>query len=84
VSRLAQDKFCNHACCYTYDRPSSIPYVKVADIENAHQVLELRGVHFEGKPMLVAPMATHDLWVAEFRDPENNVLAHICGKPKVK
>jgi len=46
--------------------------------------LELRGVHFEGKPMLVAPMATHDLWVAEFRDPENNVLAPICGKPKVK
>jgi len=50
------------------DHPSSILYFKVSDIENAHQVLESRGVHFETKPMLVAPMATHDLWLAEFRD----------------
>ena len=66
------------------DHPSSILYFKVADIENAHRVLELRGVHFEGKPMLVAPMATHDLWLAEFRDSENNVLALMCEKPKAK
>jgi len=66
------------------DHPSSILYFKVADIENAHQVLESRGVHFETKPMLVAPMATHDLWLAEFRDSENNVLALMCEKPKAK
>ncbi len=66
------------------DHPSSILYFKVSDIENAHQVLESRGVHFETKPMLVAPMATHDLWLAEFRDSENNVLALLCEKPKAK
>ena len=64
------------------DHPSSILYFKVADIEHAHKFLTLRGVHFETKPMLVAPMATHDLWLAEFRDSENNALALMCEKPK--
>jgi methylmalonyl-CoA/ethylmalonyl-CoA epimerase len=64
------------------DHPSSILYFKVSDIEEAHEVLKGRGVHFEGEPMLVAPMATHDLWLAEFRDTEDNVLALMCEKPK--
>jgi len=64
------------------DHPSSILYFKVQNIEEAHGILESRGVHFETKPMLVAPMATHDLWLAEFRDSENNVLALMCEKPK--
>jgi methylmalonyl-CoA/ethylmalonyl-CoA epimerase len=62
------------------DRPSSILYFKVKDIEAAHAALVSRGVHFETKPMLVAPMATHDLWLAEFRDSEDNVLALMCEK----
>jgi predicted enzyme related to lactoylglutathione lyase len=66
------------------DHPSSILYFKVEDIEQAHEALESNGVHFETKPMLVAPMATHDLWLAEFRDSENNVLALMCEKPKEK
>jgi hypothetical protein len=68
----------------THDHPSSILYYKAADIENTHQVLESRDVHFESKPMFVAPIATHDLWLTEFRDPENNVLVPCCGKPKAK
>ena len=64
------------------DHRSSILYFEVPDIESAHKVLHSRGVHFETKPMLVAPMATHDLWLAEFRDSENNVLALTCEKPK--
>jgi predicted enzyme related to lactoylglutathione lyase len=64
------------------DHPSSILYFKVQEIEETHKVLEERGVHFETKPMLVAPMATHDLWLAEFRDSENNVLALMCEKAK--
>ena len=66
------------------DHPSSILYFKVVDIDGAHNFLESRGVHFETKPMLVAPMAMHDLWLAEFRDSENNVLALMCEKPKGK
>ena len=64
------------------DHPSSILYFKVEDIEQAYEVLASRAVHFETKPMLVAPMATHDLWLAEFRDSENNVLALMCEEPK--
>jgi methylmalonyl-CoA/ethylmalonyl-CoA epimerase len=64
------------------DHASSILYFKVRDIEAAHAMLESRGVRFESKPMLVAPMETHDLWLAEFRDTENNVLALMCEKAK--
>jgi predicted enzyme related to lactoylglutathione lyase len=68
--------------CRDLDHPSSILYFKVADIDQAREALVSRKVHFETKPMLVAPMATHDLWLAEFRDSENNVLALMCEKPK--
>ena len=64
------------------DHPSSILYFKVDDIEAAYDALSIRGVHFETKPALIAPMPTYDLWLAEFRDCENNVLALMCEKPK--
>ena|SRR6476646_658161 len=64
------------------DHPSSILYFKVDDIEVAHETLVGRGVHFESGPTLVAPMETHDLWLAEFRDSENNVLALMAEKSK--
>src|SRR5436190_2032212 len=48
------------------DHPSSILYFKVQDIEETYLGLGKRGLHFESKPMLVAPMATQDLWLAEF------------------
>jgi predicted enzyme related to lactoylglutathione lyase len=64
------------------EHPSSILYFKVQNIEATHRILESRGVRFETQPMLVAPMATYDLWLAEFRDSEQNVLALMCEKPK--
>ena len=64
------------------DHPSSILYFKVKQIDKVYDALVSRAVHFETKPMLVAPMATYDLWLAEFRDSENNVLALMCEKPK--
>jgi predicted enzyme related to lactoylglutathione lyase len=64
------------------DHPSSILYFKVPDIEEACEVLSERGVHFETKPALVAPMATYDLWLAEFHDTEENVLALMSERPK--
>src|SRR5438552_6227522 len=64
------------------DHASSILYFKVEDIDAAYQSLAARGVHFETKPVLVAPMATHDLWLAEFRDSEDNVLALMSEKTR--
>ena len=61
---------------------ASILYFKVPDIDVAYEALLGRGVVFEGKPTLVAPMPTYDLWLAEFRDSENNVLALMCEKSK--
>jgi predicted enzyme related to lactoylglutathione lyase len=64
------------------DHPGSILYFKVADIDQTYESLMASGVRFETKPMLVAPMATYDLWLAEFRDSENNVLALMSEKAK--
>jgi methylmalonyl-CoA/ethylmalonyl-CoA epimerase len=64
------------------DHPSSILYFKVDEIDAAYQGLNARGVHFETGPALIASMPTYDLWLAEFRDSENNVLALMCEKPR--
>lgn len=64
------------------DHPSSILYFKVPDIEQAYEALISKKVRFETTPTLVASIATHDLWLAEFRDSENNVLALMCEKPR--
>ncbi len=58
-----------------FDHPGSVLYFKVADIQAAHHTLASRGVSFEGEPHLIARLPTHDLWMAFFRDSENNVLA---------
>lgn len=58
-----------------FDHPSSILYFRVENIQEAYNILGARGVPFEGKPHRVAQLADHDLWMAFFRDPENNLLA---------
>lgn len=58
-----------------FDHPSSIIYFKVDDIQAAFGTLSSRGVSFEGEPHLVAKMPTYDLWMAFFRDSENNLFA---------
>src|SRR5256885_13062016 len=60
------------------DHPSSILYFKVDDIDGAYEALVGRGVQFETKPTLIASMETYDLWLAELRDLDNNVLALMC------
>ncbi|HEV7681655.1 MAG TPA: VOC family protein [Pyrinomonadaceae bacterium] len=58
-----------------FDHPSSIIYFNVADIQTAYETLQARGVEFEEAPTFVADMGTYDLWLAAFRDSENNLLA---------
>lgn len=58
-----------------FDHPSSVLYFTVPDIEGAYRQMEARGVRFEGKPHLIARMPSHDLWMAFFRDSEDNLLA---------
>jgi methylmalonyl-CoA/ethylmalonyl-CoA epimerase len=57
------------------DRHASILYLEVADIAAAHAALAARGVPFEGRPHVVHRYPGGELWMAFFRDPEENVLA---------
>jgi catechol 2,3-dioxygenase-like lactoylglutathione lyase family enzyme len=54
---------------------NSILYYSVADIHASARELEGRGVRFEQPPHQVARLATADLWMAFFRDPDGNLLA---------
>jgi methylmalonyl-CoA/ethylmalonyl-CoA epimerase len=67
-----------------FDHPSSIIYFKVDDIQQAYATLADRDVQFEEKPSFVADMGTYDLWLASFRDSENNLLALMAHVPKGK
>lgn len=58
-----------------FDHPSSILYFNVDDIQKAYATLSERGVSFEEEPIFVADMGSYDLWMASFRDSENNLLA---------
>lgn len=54
---------------------TSVLYYFVADIEGSTTALAAKGVQFIGEPHLIARMPDHDLWLAEFRDSEDNVCA---------
>ena len=54
---------------------SSIIYYKVPDLQAAFEALAGRGVVFEAKPHLIAKLPDHELWMAFFRDPDQNLLA---------
>ena len=56
------------------DHPSSIVYFRVGDIQSSHTELSARGVPFDDDPRLIARMPDHDLWMAFFRDPDDNLL----------
>jgi len=58
-----------------FDHPGSVIYFKVSDIQQASKTLTERGVQFEEQPLIVANMGSYDLWMAFFRDSENNFLA---------
>lgn len=65
-----------------FDHPASILYYTVADIDRTYHILAERGVAFEQKPHCVAKMEKHDLWLAFFRDPDGNLLALMCERPR--
>ena len=56
-------------------RHASILYFRVDDIQRVTEALRAKQVHIEGEPHLVARLEHHDLWLAFFRDSEDNVMA---------
>lgn len=56
------------------DVTKAVIYFKVPDIRRTHKALLAKDVHFEEEPELAARTETFDLWLACFRDSENNRL----------
>ncbi|MGB7282864.1 MAG: VOC family protein [Candidatus Acidiferrum sp.] len=65
-----------------YDHPSSILYFRVADIQAGYQWLVGKKVEIVSAPRLIAPMPTHDLWMAAFKDSEGNVHQLMSEVPR--
>jgi len=57
------------------DTYSSVIYYEVPDLPAACETLAARGVVFEAEPRLIAKLPDHELWMAFFRDPDDNLLA---------
>jgi methylmalonyl-CoA/ethylmalonyl-CoA epimerase len=66
-----------------FDHPSSILYYRVGEIQQAYELLRSREVPFEHEPQLIARLEGFDLWLAFFRDPENNLLALMSEVPRM-
>ena len=60
---------------------SSVIYFKVDDIQATFKELVEKGVKTVGEPHMIAKMPDHDLWLSEFRDPDDNILALMCEVP---
>jgi methylmalonyl-CoA/ethylmalonyl-CoA epimerase len=54
---------------------TSVLYYFVSDIDATKKELAGKGVAFVGEPHMIAKMPDHELWLAEFRDSEGNVMA---------
>ncbi|HWZ61264.1 MAG TPA: VOC family protein [Gemmatimonadaceae bacterium] len=65
-----------------FDHPASIIYYKVPDITTAAAALKSAGVAFDAEPHRIAQLATHDIWMAFFRDSEHNLLAITSEVPR--
>ena len=61
---------------------ASIVYYLVRDIQQSAATLAARGARVEREPHLVAPMPDHDLWMAFFRDMDDNLLALMAEVPR--
>lgn len=63
------------------DHPSGIIYYSVPDIQAAASVLKSRGVVFITEPHFITRLAHTDLWLADFRDSSQNILALMSEVP---
>jgi methylmalonyl-CoA/ethylmalonyl-CoA epimerase len=60
------------------DQPAkmaSVIYYLVDDIRAEYNALRDKGAKAEGEPHLIARMPDHELWMAFFRDPDDNMFA---------
>lgn len=63
------------------DHPSSIIYFQVDDIRSSFEALRERNVKTVSEPSLIARMEDREVWIAAFRDSEENLLALMSEPP---
>src|SRR5262245_48064008 len=54
---------------------ASVIYYLVDDIKSEFNALRDKGAKAEGEPHLIARLPDHELWMAFFRDPDENMFA---------
>lgn len=64
-----------------FDHPASVIYYRVDDVGEGYRVLSSRGVKFMGEPHVIHRTDTYELWMAFFRDPDENLLALMAEVP---
>ncbi len=62
--------------------PASIIYYGVADIQQMFDALSQVGVVFTSPPRRIATVGDHDLWMAFFKDLDDNVLGLMSEVPR--
>jgi methylmalonyl-CoA/ethylmalonyl-CoA epimerase len=67
-----------------FDHPGSIIYFDVDDIQKAFKTLSDRGVGFVEKPNKVGSLGAVDVWIAIFRDSEDNMMGLRSMTPGAK
>src|SRR5690242_2567342 len=65
-----------------FDHPASILYFKVSDIRATYESLRAKEVLFEDEPHVVHRAPEYDLWMAFFRDRDNNIFALMSEEAK--
>jgi len=58
-------------------------YLRTEDLDARVAALKAAGVYFEQEPHRVAKMPDHELWLAFFRDPDNNLLALMDERKQI-
>ena len=66
-----------------FDHPGSVLYFAVDDIQRARTTLASRGVVFRTEPHKIATLADREVWLADFKDSEDNVLA-LMSEPRIQ
>jgi hypothetical protein len=61
-----------------------IPAPSLCSGLNAYQRLVELGARIFAPPRLIAPMPTHDLWMAAFHDSEGNIHQLMSEVPRAK
>ncbi|MBI3792270.1 MAG: VOC family protein [Gemmatimonadetes bacterium] len=64
-----------------FDKPGSVLYLSVGDIDGAFARMQGAGVAFRDQPHVVHRAGGSELWMTFFVDPDGNLLALMQEKP---